>query len=115
VDKTIKRFTSLQSMKAAEYEAWQAISARDRLAAAMDISIALYGLKGLAPSVRRLQGSAVRVQRRIVVNISDGLVVPLISRADLVTAKIAAGRPQDLADVAALRDSAEHEDEQKNR
>jgi hypothetical protein len=64
VDKTIRRFKSLGAMKAAEYEVWQAVSARDRLTAVMDISIALYGLKGQAPNVRRLQGSLVRVQRR---------------------------------------------------
>ncbi|HEX4024293.1 MAG TPA: hypothetical protein VHX52_06255 [Steroidobacteraceae bacterium] len=34
------------------------------------------------------------------------LTVPFISRQDLLTAKIAASRPQDLADVAALRDSS---------
>jgi hypothetical protein len=51
-------------MKTEEYAAWQAGSARDRLTAVMDISIALYGLKGQAPNVRRLQRSLVRVQRR---------------------------------------------------
>ena len=64
VDKTIRRFESLESMKAAEYEAWQAVSAGDRLAAVMVISIALYGLRGQAPNVRRLQRSPIRVQRR---------------------------------------------------
>jgi len=36
-----------------------------------------------------------------------GLVAPFISRNDLITAKLAAGRPQDIADVAALRQAAD--------
>jgi hypothetical protein len=46
-------------------------------------------------------------QRRVEVAIDDALTVPFISRADLLAAKISAGRAQDLADVVALRDSAE--------
>ena len=41
-------------------------------------------------------------QRRVSVIIDDTLTAPFISREDLLAAKIAAGRPQDLADVAAL-------------
>ena len=46
-------------------------------------------------------------QRRVEVALDDALTVPFISRADLLAAKISAGRAQDLADVVALRDSAE--------
>lgn len=42
-------------------------------------------------------------QRRVIVALNDRLSVPFISRADLLAAKLAAGRPQDLADVEALR------------
>jgi hypothetical protein len=48
-------------------------------------------------------------QRRVNVAIDDTLTVPFISREDLLAAKISAGRAQDLADVAALRDSARRE------
>jgi hypothetical protein len=41
-------------------------------------------------------------QRRVLVPVDDSLSVPFISREDLLAAKLAAGRPQDLADVAAL-------------
>lgn len=41
-------------------------------------------------------------QRRVTVSIDDSLSAPFISREDLLAAKLAAGRPQDLADVAAL-------------
>lgn len=40
-----------------------------------------------------------------IVDEQTGLEVFFISRADLIANKIAAGRPQDLADVAALRES----------
>lgn len=41
-------------------------------------------------------------QRRVDVAIDDTLNVPFISREDLIAAKLAAGRPQDLADAVAL-------------
>jgi hypothetical protein len=40
-------------------------------------------------------------QRRVTVAIDDTLTVTFISRDDLLAAKIAAGRAQDLADVVA--------------
>ncbi len=40
----------------------------------------------------------------------SGLTACFISAADLVTAKLAAGRPQDIADVAALHDAANSRD-----
>jgi hypothetical protein len=45
----------------------------------------------------------------VTVAIDDALTVNFISRDDLLAAKMAAGRPQDLADVDALRESAKHE------
>src|ERR1700686_2686900 len=47
-------------------------------------------------------------QRRVEVAIDDDLSAPFISHQDLLGAKIAAGRPQDLADVAALREAEKH-------
>jgi len=47
--------------------------------------------------------------RRVTVAIDDALTVNFISRDDLLAAKMAAGRPQDLADVDALRESAKHD------
>ena len=47
-------------------------------------------------------------QRRVNVPIDDTLTVPFISPQDLLAAKISAGRAQDLADVAALRESIGH-------
>jgi hypothetical protein len=47
--------------------------------------------------------------RRVNVAIDDTLTVPFISRQDLLAAKLSAGRPQDLADVAALGDVEDHQ------
>jgi len=48
-------------------------------------------------------------ERRVddVVDPASGLKVSFISREDLITAKLASGRPQDLADVDAIRKAAE--------
>jgi hypothetical protein len=52
-------------------------------------------------------------KRRVDVALDESLSVPFISREDLLAAKLAAGRPQDLADAEALSDdrvlSREHE------
>lgn len=44
-------------------------------------------------------------QRRVDATIDDRLTVPFISRQDLLAAKISAGRPQDLVDAAALKET----------
>ncbi len=48
-------------------------------------------------------------ERRVelVVDPETGLKACFISRPDLITAKLAAGRPQDIADVDALRKASE--------
>ncbi len=43
-------------------------------------------------------------ERRMETDI-DGLIVPYISREDLITAKLASGRPQDLIDAQSLSES----------
>ena len=48
--------------------------------------------------------------RRVSATVDEGLIAPFISRVDLITAKLAVGRPQDLADVAALRASQDAEE-----
>ena len=54
-------------------------------------------------------------KRRVegVIDSVSGLTVHFISRADLIAAKVAAGRPQDIADVAALRKAAESQGPQR--
>jgi hypothetical protein len=48
--------------------------------------------------------------RRVDVQIADDLSVPFISRQDLLIAKLAAGRAQDLIDVDALRESSQSQE-----
>jgi hypothetical protein len=48
--------------------------------------------------------------RRVDVQIDDDLSVPFISRQDLLIAKLAAGRAQDLIDVGALRESSQSQE-----
>jgi hypothetical protein len=54
-------------------------------------------------------------QRRVNVVLEGSLTVHFISRQDLLTAKMAAGRAQDLADVAALQESKEHDVEPNDK
>jgi hypothetical protein len=97
-------FESLDSMQAAEYVAWRAVSACDRLAAVMvDIMPRISGVE-----------FETAWHRRVDIQIGDKLMVPFISRDDLLATKIAAGRAQDLADVAALRESAKYENDPQN-
>ena len=48
--------------------------------------------------------------RRVMAQIDESLTAPFISREDLRAAKVASGRPQDLADVAALDEAESHLD-----
>ena len=48
--------------------------------------------------------------RRVHVQIDDNLSVPFLSRQDLLVAKLAAGRAQDLIDVDALRESSQSQE-----
>ena len=45
-------------------------------------------------------------ERRVIVDF-DGVGVPFISKEDLITAKLSAGRPQDLIDAQLLRETDE--------
>ena len=51
-------------------------------------------------------------QRRVNIPIDENLTAPFISRQDLLAAKMAAGRAQDLIDADALRTSAPHRENQ---
>ena len=51
--------------------------------------------------------AAWRNRTSVVIDTETGLAANFISRADLIQAKLAANRPQDIADVKALRDVAE--------
>jgi hypothetical protein len=63
MDKTIRRYTSLDDMKRDEYREWQKVSAIARLDAAAELSIGAYLLKDPANVPSRLQRTLVRLQQ----------------------------------------------------
>ena len=63
MDKTIRKYTSFEEMKADEYRYWQSRPAHERLNAVSELTEALYAMKGAAPDVRRLQRTVVHFQR----------------------------------------------------
>ena len=97
MDKTLHKFTSLEEMKAAELRDWQKLPGYDRINAAADLSMAAFGLKGAGSGAQpEFQRTLVRLQQP---------EAPVISREDLIAAKLAAGRPQDIVDAAAIREA----------
>lgn len=63
MDKGIRRFTSLDDMRAEEYRYWQGVPARERMRAVWQITLETYRLKGEIRDVPRLQRTLVRIQR----------------------------------------------------
>ena len=63
MDKTIRRYTSLDEMKRDEYRDWQSMLPRERMDAAAELSIGAYGLKDPANVSARLQRTLVRLQQ----------------------------------------------------
>jgi len=59
----IKRYDSLDAMKAEEYAYWRQRPDHERLAAVCEISSETYGLKGGFSNVPRLQRTLVHLQR----------------------------------------------------
>jgi hypothetical protein len=63
MDKTIRRYTSLDEMKADEYRYWQSRPVHERVAAISELTEAGYRLKGLGQDAFRLQRTLVRLER----------------------------------------------------
>ncbi|MGO9262617.1 MAG: hypothetical protein ACLQU1_41000 [Bryobacteraceae bacterium] len=63
MDKTIRKYTSFEEMKADEYRYWQSRPAHERLNAVSELTEELYAMKGAAPDVPRLQRTVVHFQR----------------------------------------------------
>jgi hypothetical protein len=64
VDKSIRKFSSINDMKAEELRYWQGVSARERMQAVLDITLQTYRFNGGLRDVSRLQRTVVRIQRR---------------------------------------------------
>lgn len=64
MDKTIRKYTNFEEMKADEYREWQALPGYARLHAAFELSLALYQAKEPTHDVQpRLQRTLVHLQR----------------------------------------------------
>lgn len=63
MDKTIRKFTSFEELKADEYRYWQSRPVHERINAASELTTEHYRIKGAAPDVFRLQRTLVRFER----------------------------------------------------
>jgi hypothetical protein len=62
MDKTVRKYASLDAMKEAEYRDWQGRPAHERMSAVAEITLAAYRMKEPALNVRRLQRTLVHLQ-----------------------------------------------------
>jgi hypothetical protein len=63
MDKTIRKYTNFDEIKADEYRYWQSRPVHERMDAVSELTQAIYAMKGAAPDVPRLQRTLVRLQR----------------------------------------------------
>ena len=63
MDKTIRRYTDFDEMKADEYRYWQSRPIHERLAAVAELTEEGYRMKGVGPDAFRLQRTLVRFER----------------------------------------------------
>lgn len=59
----IRKYDSLEEMKADEYRYWQSRPVHERMDAVSELTLAMYAMKGAAADVPRLQRTLARVQR----------------------------------------------------
>jgi len=88
----------LEGLTAADFAEQGPFLRMGREPVAVDILTAIPGVEFDAAWERRVEG---------VIDPASGLKASFISRDDLIAAKLAAARPQDLADVDAIRKAAE--------
>jgi len=63
MDKTIRKFTNFEDLKAEEYRYWQSRPVHERIAAVAELTEACYRLKGFKPDDFRLQRTLVHFER----------------------------------------------------
>lgn len=63
MDKTIRKYTDFDEMKADEYRYWQSRPVHERVAAVSELTQEQYAMKGEAPDVPRLQRTLVHFER----------------------------------------------------
>jgi hypothetical protein len=63
VDKTIRKYTSFDEMKADEYRYWQSRPVHERMDAVWELTEQGYSMKGMQPDAFRLQRTLVYFER----------------------------------------------------
>jgi hypothetical protein len=63
MDKTIRKYTDFDEMKADEYRYWQSRPVHERVAAVSELTQEGYAMKGEAPDVPKLQRTLVHFER----------------------------------------------------
>ena len=63
MDKTIRRYSDFDEMKADEYRYWQSRPVHERIAAVSQLTEEGYRMKGMGPDAFRLQRTLVRFER----------------------------------------------------
>ena len=63
MDKSIRKYTDFDEMKADEYRYWQSRPVHERVNAVSELTQEHYAMKGTAPDVPRLQRTVVRFER----------------------------------------------------
>jgi hypothetical protein len=63
MDKTIRKYSSFEEMKADEYRYWQSRPVYERVSAVSELTQEHYAMKGAVPDVPRLQRTLVRFER----------------------------------------------------
>ncbi len=63
MEKTIRKYTDFEEMKADEYRYWQSRPVYERVAAVSELTREGYAMKGEAPDVPRLQRTLVHFER----------------------------------------------------
>ncbi len=63
MDKTIRKYTSFDEMKADEYHYWQSRPVHERIRAVSELTQEQYAMKGAIADVPRLQRTLVRFER----------------------------------------------------
>jgi hypothetical protein len=63
MDRTIRKYTSFEEMKADEYRYWQSRPVHERVAAVSELTEEGYKLKGLKPDAFRLCRTLVHFER----------------------------------------------------
>ena len=65
MDKTIRKYTKFEEMKADEYRYWQSRPVHERVDAVSELTQEHYAMKGAGPDVSRLQRTLVRFERAL--------------------------------------------------